>query len=166
MRRTILSIIFIAASAINGFSQKSADQLFEKYSGKDGFVSISINGDVLKLAKSFDNDDEGDKTHWSSNITGIRILVQENDQINTDDFYKSVMKDINLRQYEEFMKIRETDRNIIMLVRTEGNIFREFLLISGGRNDNALIQVKGNMTMRDARRLRAEIEADGSLNIL
>jgi hypothetical protein len=37
-------------------------------------------------------------------------------------------------------------------VRTDGNKFKEFLLIAGGE-DNAVIQVKGDLTLNDAKKL-------------
>jgi hypothetical protein len=50
-----------------------------------------------------------------------------------------------------------------MLVRSEGNKFKEFLLIAGGEN-NALIQIKGNMTYAEAKRFAKDAEKDHKLN--
>ena len=50
---TILSITFTFV-----YGQKSIDALFEKYAGKDGFTTVTINGNLLKLAKCFGNDDD------------------------------------------------------------------------------------------------------------
>jgi hypothetical protein len=49
-------------------------------------------------------------------------------------------------------------------VRTEGNVFKEFLLIAGG-NDNALIQIKGNLTLGEAKKLSEEAEKDHGHNL-
>ena len=41
------------------YGQKSIDNLFEKYAGKDGFTTVTVNGGLLKLAHIFgDNDDD------------------------------------------------------------------------------------------------------------
>jgi hypothetical protein len=52
-----------------------------------------------------------------------------------------------------------------MLVRSEGNKFREFLLIAGGR-DNALIQIKGSMTFKEAQRFSDDAKKNHGGNIL
>ena len=67
---TVLTITFTFV-----YGQKSIDALFEKYAGKDGFTTVTINGNLLKLAKCFDNDDDHDDNSIPANITEIRILI-------------------------------------------------------------------------------------------
>ncbi len=62
--------------------------------------------------------------------------------MQTDNFYDMVVRKLKLRDYEEFMSVNKSDQDMKMLVRTDGNSIREFLLVSGG-DDNVLIQVKG-----------------------
>ena len=54
----VLSITFTFV-----YGQKSIDALFDKYAGKDGFTTVTINGSLLKLARCFDSSaDHDDKT--------------------------------------------------------------------------------------------------------
>jgi hypothetical protein len=133
------------------YGQKSIDLLFDKYSEKDGFTTVKINGSLLKLAKCFDADACPDKDLHAS-VSEIRILTQDDKNIKAGNFYDMVIKDIDLSSYEEFMRIKESDQDVRMLVKTEGNKFKEFLLIAGGE-DNAIIQVKGDLTLNDAKRM-------------
>jgi hypothetical protein len=144
-------------------AQKSIDALFEKYAGKNGFVTVTINGNLLKLAAALD--DEKENKSIPENITQIRILAQESDNIKVDNFYDLVIKDIDLNLYEEFMQIKESDQDVRMLVRTEGNRFTEFLLIAGGK-DNALIQIKGSMTLDEAKKFADDAKKDHGLNLV
>ena len=66
------------------------------------------------------------------NITEIRILAQEDKSIQVDNFYDMVINDIDLKNYDEFMRVKNSDKDLRMLVRSEGNRFKEFLLIAGG----------------------------------
>jgi hypothetical protein len=141
--------------------QKSIDALFEKYAGKDGFTTVSINGNLLKLICSDENKDNS----VPASITEIRILAQEDKKITVDNFYDLVIKDINLNDYEEFMRVKESDQELRMLVRSEGNKFREFLLIAGGE-DNALIQIKGNMTLTEAKKFSEDAKKNHGLDII
>ena len=58
MKKLLLFIVFtITATFVYG--QKSIDDLFDKYAGKDGFTTVTINGNLLKLAHCLgDNDDD------------------------------------------------------------------------------------------------------------
>ena len=143
----VLTITFTFA-----YGQKSIDALFDKYAGKDGFTTVTINGNLLKLARCFDKDADHDDNSFPANITEIRILTQEDKTLKVENFYDMVIKDIDLNVYEEFMRVKDSDQDLRMLVRTEGKKFKEFLLIAGGE-DNAMIQIKGNLTFDDAKKL-------------
>lgn len=151
----IIAAVLVSAS-LNG--QKSIDDLFAKYAGKEGFTTVTINGNILKLAAAFDNEDK-DKS-MPKEISSIRILAQDKEyEGKVDNFYDAVIKDIDLSKYEEFMQVKESGQDVRMLVRMEGNKFTEFLLISGGK-DNALIQIKGSMTFDEAKKFADNAKTD------
>jgi hypothetical protein len=160
MKRLLVFIVLtITATLIYG--QKSIDNLFERYAGKDGFTTVTINGNLLKLAHCFgDNEDDNS---FPVDITEIRILAQEDKSMKVDNFYDMVINDIDLKNYDEFMRVKKSDQDLRMLVRSEGNKFKEFLLIAGGA-DNALIQIKGNMTYEDAKKFSKDAEKNHGLN--
>jgi hypothetical protein len=160
MKRLFLFIAFVTAATLS-YGQKSIDDLFEKYAGKDGFTTVTIDGNLLKLVHCFDDNDEDNPI--PANITEIRILAQDNDNMNVDNFYDLVMKDINLKNYDEFMRVKKSDQDLRILVRSEGNRFNEFLLVAGGK-DNALIQIKGNMTYDEVKKLSNDAGKDHGLN--
>ncbi len=142
-------------------AQKSIDSLFEKYSGKDGFTTVTLNGSLCRLAACFS--DDNDEPQMPANITEIRILTQDDQNMKVENFYEMVIKDIDLNSYEEFMRVKESDQDLRILVKTEGKKLREFLLVAGGQ-DNALIQIKGNMTLDEAEKLSKNAKHNHSLN--
>jgi hypothetical protein len=162
MKNLIWIIAFLLLSpALN--AQKSIDALFDKYAGKEGFVTVTINGNLLKLAAKLDDDKEAGS--MPKDLTQIRILAQEDQTMKTDNFYNLVTKDLDLKQYEEFMQVKSSDQDVKMLVRTEGDLFREFLLIVGGK-DNALIQIKGNMSLQEAKKFAEGAKKDHGINLI
>jgi hypothetical protein len=161
--KKIYGIIAIAlfTTALN--AQKSIDALFDKYGGKDGFVTVTINGNLLKLASSLDEDKESDLPR---EISSIRILAQDEDyKVNVENFYDLVIKDLDISKYEEFMRVKQSNQDVRMLVKMDGRNFTEFLLIVGGE-DNALIQIKGNMTLEEARKFADDAKKDQDTNIM
>jgi hypothetical protein len=162
--KKLIGIIAIVLIPSGLFAQKSIDALFEKYSGKDGFVTVSINGSLLKWAASLDDEHDKDNT-LPKEISMIRILAQDDDNIKVDNFYDLVIKDLDLTAYEEFMNVKESDQDVRMLVKTQGKMFTEFLLIAGGK-DNALIQIKGAMTFDEAKKFADDAKKDHGANIV
>jgi hypothetical protein len=159
--KRLLVFIVLTITVTLVYGQKSIDDLFDRYAGKDGFTTVTINGNLLKLAHCLgDNDDENS---LPASITEIRILAQEDKSMKVDNFYNLVINDIDLKNYDEFMRVKKSDQDLRMLVRSEGNKFKEFLLIAGGE-DNALIQIKGNMTYEEAKKFSKDAEKNHKLN--
>jgi len=155
--KKLLWILTLSVSLSVANGQRSIDALFNRYAGRDGFVTITVSGNLLKLTNLLDDDKE--EKSLPANITEIRILAQEDENMKVENFYDLVIKDINIGDYEEFMRVKESDQDLRMLVRSEGNRFKEFLLIAGGE-DNFIIQIKGNMTFQEARKFSSEAKRE------
>lgn len=155
MKRIIVCVICLMSlmTALSG--QKSVDALFEKYSGRDGFVTLTLSGDLIKLANL--DDCELDGCRFPADISEIRLLVEEEKGTGGENFYSAMIKDINVRNYEELLRVKESDQDIQMLMKTDGNIISELLLMGGGK-DNFVIQMKGSITMKEARKLKDDIK--------
>lgn len=149
MKRVLLvsALLTVIATA---YGQRSIDRLFEKYSDREGFSCITVSGNLLNIAASFE--DEDDDKDIRAKITEIRILAQKDDHFDAGNFHDIVMRDIDTRDYEEFMRVKETDQDLRVMVRSQGKKITELLLVSGGES-NAIVQVRGNMSVSDARKL-------------
>jgi hypothetical protein len=161
-RLLIASLMFFCYSL--GYSQRTVDQIFSKYSDNEGFMTLTISGDLLKLVRKIDSDDK-DFHSWPSEINEIRIIAQQDDNLKVESFYEKIMESIDFKRYEEFMKVQKTGQNLIMLARSEGRVFREFLVVAGGE-DNVLIQINGRMTFSEAKRFSEGIKDECCNNII
>jgi hypothetical protein len=142
--------------------QRSIDRLFEKYAGRDGFTTFTISGDLLNLAASFEDNDD-DKS-IRARITEVRILTQDDKDGEGVNFLDFIGRDLEVKDYEEFMSVKKSNQDMRMLVRLQGRKVTEFLLVAGGI-DNAIIQVKGNMTVSDAKRLSENAKQNRGVSI-
>jgi hypothetical protein len=159
--KNLLLIAVLTSFFTFSYGQKSIDALFDRYAGKDGFTTVTINGNLLSLADMF-CDDENEKDQFPGKISVIRILTQEDTTLKVVNFYDLVMKDIDVKQYEEFMRVKESDQDLRILVRSEGKKLKEFLLIAGG-DDNALIQIKGELSLEDAKRISEDVRKNNGV---
>jgi hypothetical protein len=135
---------------LNAMGQRSIDRLFDKYSDRDGFTCITLSGDILNIAADFE--DEGRNRDIKATISEVRILAQKDHHFEIGNFHDIIMKDLDRGDYEEFLSVKENDHDMKVLVRSQGRRITELLMIAGG-DDNAVIQVKGNMSVSDARKL-------------
>jgi hypothetical protein len=167
MKRLFFALVITAVS-LSGYAQKSVDDIFEKYFGKKGFVTVTISGDLVKIIRDLDGDEDDDLKKWPADITTIRILAQKDDGILEESFFDIMEKEIDRKNYEEFMKIKSYDHDVLMLVRMEGKTFKEFLIVAGDDDgeDNALIQIKGNMTYKEAKDFADNMKEDNGSHIV
>ncbi|HBC78031.1 MAG TPA: hypothetical protein DEO60_04885 [Bacteroidales bacterium] len=160
--KRIFGILVLSAIIGAAFGQRSIDRLFERYAKNDGFVSLTISGNLLNLIKSDEN--EWNDNHWPDKITELRILVQEDKEGVNENFFDIVRRDLDSQDYEEFMTVKKTDQDLKMLVRMDGDIIKEFLLIGGGE-DNFIIQAKGRITVKEAEDFSHEARKDNGKNM-
>ena len=155
--KNLLSLFLFTALSITLYGQRSVESLFDKYSGSEDFTCITFSGSLVKLVKAFC--DDGEEVCLPGDITTIRILAQNNERRETGNFYDLVERELDRRNYEEFMSVKKFNQDLVMLVRTSGRNFKEFLIVAGGE-DNILIQIKGNMTFREAQEFADKIKKD------
>lgn len=161
--KRILGILVMSGLMSIACGQKSIDALFSKYADDEGFVSLTINGNLLNLLKS---DKHGCKENqWPGKVNEIRILVQEDEDMRVENFYDIVMREINRKSYEEFMSVRKSEQDLHMYVRSDGDIIKELLIISGGE-DNFVIQLKGRMSVKEAEDFCSEANKDHGTDLL
>lgn len=163
MKRIIIGLA-ITVSTVTSYSQRSVEALFDKYSDREDFTCITLSGNLVKLAKALCDEDD-DHNCLPQNITTIRILAQNDEGRPAGNFYDMVEKELDRRKYEEFMRIRKYNQDLVMLVRTAGRNIKEFLVVAGGK-DNVLIQIKGNMTFKEAERFSMEIKKDNGKELV
>ena len=161
--KRILEILILSGLTSFSFGQKSIDALFAKYADNDGFVTLTINGNLLNLLKS--DKHEWHENHWPGKVDQIRILVQEDENLKVENFYDIAMRDINKRDYEEFMSVKKTDQDLRIYVRSDGDIIKELLLIAGG-DDNFIIQLKGKISINEAEDFCNEAKKDHGTDFL
>jgi hypothetical protein len=164
MKRILFALVLIAVT-FSGYAQKSVDALFSKYSESNGFVTVTISGDLLKLFRAFNRDRCDDDHFWPGEVSVVRILIQNDDDMYIGNFYEMVERELDRKNYEEFMRVKDSDQELVMLVRSQGRNFTEFLVVAGG-DDNFLIQVKGNMTYKEAREFADKLRDDNGVELV
>lgn len=161
--RVIINVFILIMISLSAFSQKNpVDKLFEKYGGKDGFTTILISSKMFSMFSDMEaGDDEINK--MIKNIESIKILTTEDESLLDPgiNFYKEIMNELSLDEYEELMVVKEKDQDIKFLVKEKGDIIVELLLVIGGEGNNALISIRGIIDLKSISRLSKSLNVQG-----
>lgn len=155
MKRMVLTIAVIAFAASLAAQRLSADEFFNKYSDREGYTTVIINGSLLGFLGCSEGDDPDNPL---KKITSIRLLVRDKDKDPAaSGFLPEIRNIIRRGRYEELMSVRDNDTDLRFMVRSERDMVKEMILLIDGE-DEAVVQIEGNLTRDEASRL---IENDG-----
>ena len=158
-------LIILAMACFAGalFAQKDpVSAAFEKYDGKEGFTVVTLSGDMLNMFTKAA--EEKHDTTFQSKITSLRILVREKDKSNVavmPDFKTEVYDKLDKQIYKEMVTVKQSDQNVVILVKENGGRISELLLMVTGKDDNVLIQAKGDMLLKEMADLGGKCQMQG-----
>jgi len=156
MKRQFLIIAALLICQVMQAQKNPVDELFNKYSEREGFTYVSISGRMLNMIGSLDSENNPDNIMLRLN--SIRIL-SENDSLSTGNinFYTELGRKLDLSVYEELMVVKEGNDITKFLIRQNGNTISELLVITGSSHGNSLISIRGQINLKELSQLSKEI---------
>ena len=161
--RVIINAFILIMISLSAFSQRNpVDKLFEKYGGKDGFTTILISSKMFSMFSDMEAGDD-DINKMIKNIESIKILTTEDESLLDPgiNFYKEIMNELSLDEYEELMVVKEKDQDIKFLVKEKEDVIVELLLVIGGERNNALISIRGIIDLKSISKLSKSMNIEG-----
>ncbi|MBN1413995.1 MAG: DUF4252 domain-containing protein [Bacteroidales bacterium] len=164
MKKIIVSLMFVLASVYGTLviaQQDPVGKLFDKYAGQEGFTTVHITGDLLKMAAKCDPDDKD--LQFLSNLTEVKVLAQEGikDQTPGLNFHAEIWPYLDKSAYKELLIVKEKDQDVKMLARENGDVISEFLIIVSGVDENVLVQIKGSLNLKEMDKLSDSFDFKG-----
>lgn len=161
----LLLIAMILSGVMLSAQRDGLENFFSRYSEVDGYTSVTINGNLFGLFAKMDDDPE--LKDLADRITSIRIVSTENGKAHPGVNFASELGNVIRRGgYEELVKVKSSDDDVLILVKTSGETIREILIVSSGEEE-AVIHIKGSLKRRDVDNLsRADIDGLESLEML
>ena len=149
MKKSFLIIAALVISGVISAQTNPIDELFDKYSEKEGFTSVFISGKMLSMLAGMEAKSNKPESIMFR-LKSIRIL-SENDSLATGkvNFYQELRKQLDFSVYEELMVVQEGPEVTKFLIRQNGDRVSELLMISGGREGNTLISIRGDINLKE-----------------
>lgn len=149
MKKLFLFLTSLSLSIIIQAQSNPIDEMFNKYSEKDGFTVVTISSRMFSM---FADQDSGNKDSDDimRRLKSIRILSVEDSLLNQNlNFYSELSRKLDMSVYEELMVVKEGKDITKFLIRQTGNIISELLVITGGPGGNSLISIKGDLNLKN-----------------
>lgn len=153
----VVAVALLSVSVIS-CEARSAESLYRKYANVQGAESVSLGKFWLNLAKMVVSMDEGSQTGDSeadmamrilSNLTAVRVADLSDCSEEVIKRFKADAAGTDLDGYEVVTKVRDGEDNVSILLKRDGSVIKELLVLSYGE-DPAIIQLEGEITEQEA----------------
>jgi hypothetical protein len=158
MKKIFLSLAAIILTIGVKAQSGPVEDMFNKYSEKPGFTVVSISS---KMFSMFANKDQENKNadNVINKLKSIKILTVEDSLLNKNlNFYTELSRKLDLSVYEELMVVKEGPDMTKFLIRQNGNIISELLVVTGGPGGNSLISIKGELNLKSISELSKDMD--------
>lgn len=149
MKKIFLSFTSLCLAVVIQAQTNPVDEMFNKYSEKEGFTVVSISSKMFSMFANKDAENK-DADDIISRLKSIKILSVEDSLLNKNlNFYTELSKKLDLSVYEELMVVKSGPDITKFLIRQKGNTISELLVITGGPGGNSLISIKGDLNLKN-----------------
>lgn len=149
MKKIFLFIILFFPTLMMQAQSNPVDEMFNKYSEKQGFTVVTISSKMFSMFANKDAENK-DADNVISKLKSIKILSVEDSLLNKNlNFYTELSKKLDLSDYEELMVIKAGPDITKFLIKQKGSIISELLMVKGGPGGNSLISIKGDLNLKN-----------------
>ena len=153
---TVLAVLF---TTLTTFAQEDAiTKYFNKYIDDEKFSVVYISPKMFNMVSKIEIEDmEPELQEVIRSMKGLRILHTEQ---NTMQYYNEALKTINSKEYELLLTARGEGENVTFMVKDNGDIVEELLMVVGGNTDFALLSFIGNIDLKKIGKLAKALDID------
>ena len=150
----VLSLLLLSAAVLPA-GARNVESLYERYAGKPGAESVSVGRFWLVVALQEETEMSDDETDVAlktlSHISAVRVADLSSCGENVLAQFAEDVADCSTDGYELLTRVHENGDDLRVLVRRDGDVIREMVVISAGA-DPAIIQIEGRITEEEAAR--------------
>ena len=146
------------------FAQDDAiGKFFSKYVEDSRFTVVSISPKMFRLMSKVNWDTiPSDLKQTVSHLTSLRILSTET---TPGVFYKEAMARIDRKEYEELITVRSDKDNVRFMVKEQGDVIHELLMVAVDKDGFTMMSFVGNIDLDKLSRLSSDMGIKGMENL-
>ena len=139
----LLSAQMLCAVNVNSIINEFKDAKKAEY--------VSVPWILMKMGHMFM--DKDDKNDIAGRINSVRVLDLEECSERVKTRFTKRIASLNGHGYETLVRAKDQEGSVQILVKEKKDIIKELLIVCGGKDDCALIQLKGNIRQEDIDKL-------------
>lgn len=166
MKLKIISICLLLTGLVitNTYAQQQDDAIvrfYEKYMNDERFSTVYFSGRMFRMFSGVNSEDEESKnlSEAASKINGLRMLSA--DSVDGVKFYQEAISNLNRNGFEELMVVRDGNEQFQFMIREEGSIIKELLMISGEEKSFMLMSIIGDIDLESISKMTEKMDIKG-----
>jgi hypothetical protein len=146
-------------TSLSAFGQEDAImKYFGKYVDDSRFSAVYISPKMFNMVSKIEIEDmEPEVQEVIRSMKGLRILHTEQ---NALQYYNEAIKTISTNDYELLLTARNEGENVRFMVKENGDIVQELLMLVGGEKNFALLSFLGNIDLKKIGKLAKALDID------
>ena len=159
MKSIFLSFFVIVSTTLASFGQEDAiTKYFNKYIDDTRFSAVYISPKMFTMVSKIEIENmEPEVQEVIRSLKGLRVLHTEQ---NAMQYYQEALKAINTNEYELLLTARDNGENVRFMVKSNGDIVQELLMIVGGEKNFAMLSFLGNIDLKKIGKLAKALNID------
>lgn len=144
MKRTIFVLSILIAGIMLSAQTIGTNNLYQKYKGEKGVISIYIPGFAIRLAGSIADLDREERKLLRS-IKSVRILtIEDQERFKGVNFAREAKIKPGQGGFKMMIEVSEGGEDVKILGREKNGKLKDLLILVGG-DENVMVHIKGRM---------------------
>ena len=126
------------------------DEIFEKFRSLPKAEYVHVPKLLLKMGTTYAKSEGNDAAaRIASKITSVSVLDMEDCSKRVKADFAKDISGLKLTGYESLLKANGDGERVEVLIRQQGSVICEMLIVNSGDDDCQLVQLKGKISQKD-----------------
>ncbi len=157
----ITIITYLVAFQVNA-QDAAITSLFDKYADNEELTKVNVSQKMFSLFTELEPDDPDTKelTEAISKLKGVKILASDS-IADARKYYQEATKNIRKSDFEELMSVRDGDKDMVFMIKEDGGIINELLMLVGGKHQFVAMDLFGEINLKQISKLSKGMNMKG-----
>lgn len=163
-----LLVLMISLFSFMGTMNAQEDAItkyFDKYMEDEAFTVVYLSPKLFELLGKLKIEELEDQEAEAimevvDDLKSLRVLTTEDNE-NAGKYYNEALNMINTNEYEVLLTVRDGDENVQFLIKDQGDVINELLLLVGGEGEFVMVSFVGNIDLDKISKLAKKLDVDG-----
>ena len=157
-----IALIGCMLIAMTTQAQDAISRFYEKYENDQTFTNVTITSRMFSLFTDLEIESQEDQEILDaiSKLKGLKILAKE----ETADgrlMFKEALSMLPKGEFDELMSVREEGREMKFMIKEQGKIINELVMIAGGDKEFFILSVFGEIDLKQIAKISKAMDIDG-----